>query len=211
MATVCHLLVTCDLFFIMLFAKQVQKYKYILINSPQSAIFFALPNIASVGVNGILCTFLPNHLEVPVKSRNFAPNRSRHTSSHGECNRPGLRFFSMEYTKQTLTLAQQIETLKQRGLIIDDEAEATAILDRTSYFRLADYWRPMEVDKESHVFKNIETLHQLLRQRCKRLDGKGLRAASTSYPWQLDGLHHSFEKQVRSPCPCVEPPFPCHA
>ena len=40
----------------------------------------------------------------------------------------------MDYTKQTLTLAQQIETLKQRGLIIEDEAEATAILDRTSYF-----------------------------------------------------------------------------
>lgn len=62
-------------------------------------------------------------------------------------------FFSMDYTKQTLTLAQQIETLKQRGLIIDDEAEATAILDRTSYFRLADYWRPMEVNRQTHVFK----------------------------------------------------------
>lgn len=59
----------------------------------------------------------------------------------------------MEYTKQTLTLAQQIETLKQRGLVIDDEAEALATLDRTSYFRLADYWRPMEVDKTSHIFK----------------------------------------------------------
>jgi abortive infection bacteriophage resistance protein len=59
----------------------------------------------------------------------------------------------MEYTKQTLTLIQQIETLKQRGLIIDDEAEALTILDRTSYFRLADYWRPMEVDKTSHIFK----------------------------------------------------------
>lgn len=59
----------------------------------------------------------------------------------------------MEYTKQALTLAQQIETLKKRGLIIDDEAEAIAILDRTSYFRLADYWRPLEVDRESHCFK----------------------------------------------------------
>ncbi|MBR1556360.1 MAG: Abi family protein [Prevotella sp.] len=59
----------------------------------------------------------------------------------------------MDYTKQALTLAQQIETLKQRGLIIDDEAEATAILDRTSYFRLADYWRPMEVNRHNHIFK----------------------------------------------------------
>lgn len=59
----------------------------------------------------------------------------------------------MEYTKQTLTLAQQIEILKQRGLIIDDEIEARAILDRTSYFRLADYWRPMETDRSRHCFK----------------------------------------------------------
>ena len=65
------------------------------------------------------------------------------------------RDFVFQYgiTKQTITLVQQIETLKQRGLIIDDEVEALAILDRTSYFRLADYWRPMEVDKKSHVFK----------------------------------------------------------
>jgi abortive infection bacteriophage resistance protein len=33
----------------------------------------------------------------------------------------------MEYTKKPITVAQQIETLKQRGLIIDDECEATAI------------------------------------------------------------------------------------
>ena len=59
----------------------------------------------------------------------------------------------MNYTKQPLTLTQQIEILKQRGLIIDDEPGATAILDRTGYFRLADYWRPMEVDRESHTFK----------------------------------------------------------
>lgn len=59
----------------------------------------------------------------------------------------------MNYTKQPLTLTQQIEILKQRGLIIDDEPEATAILDRTGYFRLADYWRPMEVNRESHTFK----------------------------------------------------------
>jgi len=62
----------------------------------------------------------------------------------------------MEYTKQALTLSQQIDILKQRGLIIDDETEATIILDRTSYFRLADYWRPMEADRESHCF-NADT------------------------------------------------------
>ena len=59
----------------------------------------------------------------------------------------------MEYTKQTLTLNQQIDTLKQRGLIIENETEALTVLDRISYFRLADYWRPMELDREKHIFR----------------------------------------------------------
>lgn len=59
----------------------------------------------------------------------------------------------MEYTKQPISVAEQIEILKQRGLIIDNEAEAVAVLERISYFRLAAYWRPMEQDKAQHVFK----------------------------------------------------------
>lgn len=59
----------------------------------------------------------------------------------------------MNYTKQILTFEQQIELLRQRGLIIEDEDEAIAILDRTSYFRLADYWRPMEKDRSTHLFR----------------------------------------------------------
>jgi len=45
----------------------------------------------------------------------------------------------MNYTKQLLTLQQQIDILKQRGLIVDNEAEAKSILDTISYFRLAGY------------------------------------------------------------------------
>ena len=59
----------------------------------------------------------------------------------------------MEYTKQPITLAEQIEILKRRGLIFDDEAEATETLRRISYFRLAAYWRPMEMDSSSHIFR----------------------------------------------------------
>lgn len=68
----------------------------------------------------------------------------------------------MEYTKKPITVAQQIETLKQRGLIIDDECEATAILQRISYFRLAFYWRPMEQDKVLHIFKPNSHLSNVL-------------------------------------------------
>ena len=72
----------------------------------------------------------------------------------------------MIYTKQPITLEEQIELLKRRGLIIDNEAEAIAVLERISYFRLASYWRPMEQDKLLHVFKpnshfsNVLTLYR---------------------------------------------------
>ncbi len=51
-----------------------------------------------------------------------------------------------------MTLAEQIRTLQRRGLTIENEAEATQLLDRISYFRLADYWRPLEIDKLTHQF-----------------------------------------------------------
>ena len=59
----------------------------------------------------------------------------------------------MRYTKQLLTLQQQINILKQRGLIIENETEAISTLDSISYFRLAGYWRLMEADKRLHIFK----------------------------------------------------------
>jgi abortive infection bacteriophage resistance protein len=68
----------------------------------------------------------------------------------------------MEYTKQLLTLDQQISILKQRGLIIENEAEAESILDTISYFRLAGYWRLMEADKQNHVFKPGSYFSQII-------------------------------------------------
>ena len=52
----------------------------------------------------------------------------------------------MRYTKQAITLAEQIKTLHERGLFIEDDAEAIEVLEHISYFRLADYWRPLESD-----------------------------------------------------------------
>lgn len=59
----------------------------------------------------------------------------------------------MNYTKQPIDYTVQIETLKQRGLIITDEANALKQLRIISYFRLANYWKPMEADKTTHSFK----------------------------------------------------------
>ena len=60
----------------------------------------------------------------------------------------------MEYTKQPIDYSQQIQMLKERGLIFQDEKEALEQLRIISYFRLANYLRPMEEDKVSHIFKS---------------------------------------------------------
>lgn len=57
------------------------------------------------------------------------------------------------YTKQALTISQQIDVLKCRGLIIEDDIQASNVLEMISYFRLADYWRHMEADHLTHQFK----------------------------------------------------------
>lgn len=58
----------------------------------------------------------------------------------------------MRYTKQAMTLAQQIQTLQNRGLIIADTDKAEQALDAISYFRLADYWYHLEADHHTHQF-----------------------------------------------------------
>lgn len=58
------------------------------------------------------------------------------------------------YTKQPLSVKDQIQLLKNRSMIIGDEASAEKVLRNISYFRLAAYFRPMEADKNTHVFKS---------------------------------------------------------
>jgi len=63
----------------------------------------------------------------------------------------------MKYTKQPIDITAQIAILKERGLLIPDEAEALRQLRIISYFRLANYWKPMEADKAAHTFKHGST------------------------------------------------------
>ena len=58
----------------------------------------------------------------------------------------------MRYTKQVMTLTQQIQTLQSRGLIIADTVKAEQALDAISYFRLADYWYHLESNHQVHLF-----------------------------------------------------------
>lgn len=66
------------------------------------------------------------------------------------------------YTKHPISISEQISTLKQRGLLFEDEAKAFTRLKNISYFRLASYWKPMEQDKVRHVFKPDSTFERAL-------------------------------------------------
>lgn len=59
----------------------------------------------------------------------------------------------MIYNKKTFTIEEHIAQLKERGLVIADHALATHYLSHVSYYRLAGYWWPMQLDKEQHIFK----------------------------------------------------------
>lgn len=57
------------------------------------------------------------------------------------------------YTKQPISIADQISKLKSQGLIIVELNKAEKILGEVSYFRFAAYLRPMEANKQTHQFK----------------------------------------------------------
>jgi len=59
----------------------------------------------------------------------------------------------MIYNKKTFTIEENIAQLKERGLIIADHALAAHYLSHVSYYRLAGYWWPMQLDRDQHLFK----------------------------------------------------------
>ena len=57
------------------------------------------------------------------------------------------------YSKRPLSITDQIDLLKSRGLLFGDELAASRFLSEVSYFRFVQYLRPMESDKTLHIFK----------------------------------------------------------
>ncbi|RYZ89131.1 MAG: abortive phage infection protein [Proteobacteria bacterium] len=49
------------------------------------------------------------------------------------------------YGKPYLTVKKQLELLKSRGMIVDDDALALQCLERNGYYRLSAYWYPFRV------------------------------------------------------------------
>lgn len=68
----------------------------------------------------------------------------------------------MHYSKQAISIDQQIEVLKKRGLLITDDVQVKQTLNVVSYFRLADYWRHMEADRLTHQFKSSSHFQSVL-------------------------------------------------
>lgn len=59
----------------------------------------------------------------------------------------------MIYNKIAFSIQQHIQQLRDRGMNIADSALAEHYLSQVSYYRLAGYWWPMQIDKENHKFK----------------------------------------------------------
>lgn len=68
------------------------------------------------------------------------------------------------YTKPTKSPADLVQQLKQRGLIIADEARAERYIDNIGYYRLSAYMYPfLSAPKTAHQFKTGVTFDRVLR------------------------------------------------
>ncbi|MEO5643657.1 MAG: Abi family protein [Bacteroidia bacterium] len=70
------------------------------------------------------------------------------------------------FSKTFLSYSDQLNLLKDRGLIIDDEGKALHLLEHLSYYRLSGYWYPLLSDKEKHVFKSEAKFENAFKIYC---------------------------------------------
>ncbi|SHL37486.1 Abortive infection bacteriophage resistance protein [Fibrobacter sp. UWOV1] len=68
----------------------------------------------------------------------------------------------MEYSKRPIDIPEQISILTSRGLVIDSESFARLQFSNISYFRLASYWKPFEVDSDTHDLEKGTSLNDVL-------------------------------------------------
>ena len=58
-----------------------------------------------------------------------------------------------EFHGRALDFEEQIELLRNQGLIINDERRALSILNNVSYARLKTYMVPLMLDRKTHKFR----------------------------------------------------------
>jgi abortive infection bacteriophage resistance protein len=66
------------------------------------------------------------------------------------------------YNKPAITYEEQVELLQQRGMIIEDIANAEFCLQHINYYRLTAYWLPFEEDHETHKFRPNTSFDEVL-------------------------------------------------
>jgi abortive infection bacteriophage resistance protein len=71
------------------------------------------------------------------------------------------------YTKPALSYADQLQQLKDRGLIVESDKKALHLLENISYYRLSGYWYPMlATPKTAHNFKPGSSFNNAFKLYC---------------------------------------------
>lgn len=70
----------------------------------------------------------------------------------------------MEYSKEILSVEQQLELLQERGLIITDHSTAKSHLQNISYYRLSGYWWSLQTDQIDHNFIQGTTFSEIINR-----------------------------------------------
>lgn len=69
---------------------------------------------------------------------------------------------TIPYTKKAQSAPEQVQLLKSRGLIFENEKSAVDILTHINYYRFSAYIYPFLEDKENHLFKKNVTFQNIL-------------------------------------------------
>jgi abortive infection bacteriophage resistance protein len=68
----------------------------------------------------------------------------------------------MKYSKRPIDIPEQIAALSNRGLVIENEIFAQQQFSSISYFRLACYWKPYEINSNTHELVKGTSLEEIL-------------------------------------------------
>lgn len=71
------------------------------------------------------------------------------------------------YAKSALSYTDQLQQLKDRGLLIEDDSKALHILENISYYRLSGYWHPLlSSPKSEHTFNPNSSFTNVFKLYC---------------------------------------------
>lgn len=73
-----------------------------------------------------------------------------------------ILFYNGMANKESRSIDEQIELLKQRGMLVGDEGFAARHLAHISYYRLKGYWWDMQSDRANHLFQPDSKLEDVI-------------------------------------------------